>query len=85
MSTSKRIINCENNFETFWSRNIERIKSVDISGVRLMAFHVVGSLDERCEIKENGLMNLQNVLSTETILKKLLEKAGSHLIFKISS
>lgn len=73
---TERIINCENDFETFWSRNIERIKSVDISGVRLMAFHVVGSLDECCEIKENGLMNLQNVLSTETILKKLLEKAG---------
>jgi len=50
-----------------------------------MAFHVVGSLDERCEIKENGLMNLQNVLSTETIFKKLLEKSGSHLIFQISS
>lgn len=73
---TERIINCENDFETFWSRNIERIKSVDISGLRLMAFHVVGSLDECREIKENGLMNLQSVLSKETILKKLLEKAG---------
>lgn len=73
---TERIINCENDFETFWNRNIERIKSVDISGLRLMAFHVVGSLDECREIKENGLMNLQSVLSKETILKKLLEKAG---------
>lgn len=36
---TERIINCENDFETFWSRNIERIKSVNISGLRLMAFH----------------------------------------------
>lgn len=73
---TEKIINCENDFETFWNRNIERIKSVDISRLRLMAFHVVGSLDECREIKENGLMNLQMVLSEETTLKRLLEKAG---------
>ncbi|MGN0418517.1 hypothetical protein [Anaerostipes faecalis] len=73
---TERIINCENDFETFWSRNIERIKSVDITGLRLMAFHVVGSLDGCREIKEKGLMNLQAVLSEETTLKKLLERVG---------
>lgn len=73
---TERIINCNNDFEVFWSRNIERIKSVDISGLRLMAFHVVGSLDGCREIKEKGLMNLQAVLSEETTLKKLLERAG---------
>jgi hypothetical protein len=73
---TERIINCENDFETFWSRNIERIKSVDISGLRLMAFHVVGSLDGCREIKETGLMNLQTILTEDTTLKKLLERAG---------
>lgn len=73
---TERIINGENDFETFWSRNVERIKSVDISGLRLMAFHVVGSLDGCREIKETGLMNLQTVLTEETTLKKLLERAG---------
>ena len=73
---TERIINCGNDFETLWNRNIERIKSVDISGLRLMAFHVVGSLDECREIKEKGLMNLQTVLSEETTLKRLLERAG---------
>lgn len=72
----ERIINCENDFETFWNRNIEYIKSVDISGLRLMAFHVVGSLDGCREIKEKGLMNLQTVLSEETNLKRMLERAG---------
>ena len=41
-----------------------------------MAFHVVGSLDGYRKIKEKGLMNLQAVLSEETTLKKLLERAG---------
>ena len=71
---TERIINCENDFETFWNRNIELIKSVDISELGLMAFHVVGSLDGCREIKETGLMNLQMVLTEETILKRLLER-----------
>ena len=39
-----------------------------------MAFHVLGSLDECREIKANGLMNLQAVLSRDTTLKRLLDK-----------
>lgn len=77
------IVNCEKNFEIFWDRNIERIKSVDISGLKIMAFHVVGSLDECQEIKSKGLINLQEVLSSETILKRLLDKVG--VVFDISN
>lgn len=73
---TEQVINCENDFEIFWNRNIERIESVDITGLRLMAFHIVGSLDECREIKEKGLMNLQKVLSEDTTLKRLLERAG---------
>lgn len=73
---TEQIINCENDFEIFWSRNIEKIKAVDISGLKLMAFHVVGSLDGCREIKENGLMNLQAVLSEDTTMRKLLEESG---------
>lgn len=69
-------INCENDFELFWNRNIERIKSVDISRLKIMAFHVVGSIDECSEIKANGLMDLQKVLSTNTTLKRMLAKWG---------
>lgn len=70
---TERAINCENDFGTFWNRNIERIRSVDISGLKLMAFHVVGSFDGCREIKETGLMNLQMVLTEDTTLKRLLE------------
>ena len=75
-------LNCDNDFEMFWDRNEERIASVDIPDLRIMAFHVVGSLDNCREIKENGLMNLQEVLTRDTILKKLLDKSG--IVFDIS-
>ena len=76
-------INCGNDFETFWDRNIQRIKAADISELKIMAFHVVGSLDGCEEIRTNGLMNLQKVLSSETILKRMLDKAG--IIFNIEN
>lgn len=75
-------LNCDNDFEVFWDKNVERIASVDISEMKIMAFHVVGSLDNCREIKENGLMNLQEVLSRDTILKKMLTKTG--IAFDIS-
>ena len=70
------VINCENNFEIFRGINIEFIKSIDISGFRLIAFYVLCSIGGCRESKEKGLMNLQSVLSWVTILKELLEQAG---------
>ena len=70
------VIECENNFERFWKRNYDRIAEVNISNVRIMAFHVVGSLDGCKEIQSKGLMNLQEVLSSDTSLNRLLNKAG---------
>lgn len=34
------VIECENRFERFWERNIDRISDVDISDLRIMAFAV---------------------------------------------
>ena len=34
------VIECENSFEQFWKRNIDRILDVDISDFRIRAFHV---------------------------------------------
>lgn len=69
-------IQCENDFERFRGRNIERILKVDISDLRIMAFHVVGALEGCKEIKSTGLMNLQMVLSKNTYLIRLLCKVG---------
>jgi hypothetical protein len=66
------VIECENDFEKFWKRNIERITEVNIEDLKIMAFHVVGALDECKEIKSNGLMNLQMVLSGNTSFNRLL-------------
>lgn len=42
--------------------------------MRIVAFHIVGSLDECKEIKENGLEDLQKVLSSDTTLSRELKK-----------
>lgn len=76
-------INCDNDFELFWNNNIERIKAVDISDLRIMAFHVTGALDRCSEMRCNGLINLQMVLSGDTILVRELKKIG--IIFDIEN
>lgn len=62
------VINCENDFEIFWGINIECIKSIDISGFRLIAFYILYSIGGCRESQEKGLMNLQTVLSWVAIL-----------------
>ena len=61
-----------------WERNIQRIQNIDISQLRILAFHVLGSLDCCEEIKKNGLWNLQMVLSGDTILSRILKEHGIH-------
>ncbi len=73
---TERTIECENDFEKFWRHNIQRIQNVDISHLRIMAFHVLGSLDGCEEIKKNGLRNLQMVLTDDTMLSRLLRDRG---------
>lgn len=63
-------------FELFWERNIQRIEIIDISQLKILAFHVLGSLDSCEEIKKNGLWNLQMVLSGDTILSRVLKEHG---------
>ena len=61
------IMNSGNDFEVFWERNIDRIAKVNVHDIKVMAFHVLGGLDQCEEIKKNGLKNLQMVLSENTI------------------
>lgn len=39
------IMNSGNDFEVFWERNIDRIAKVNVHDIKVMAFHVLGSLD----------------------------------------
>ena len=75
------IMNSGNDFEVFWERNIDRIAKVNVHDIKVMAFHVLGSLDQCEEIKKNGLKNLQMVLSENTIFSRLLKRQGLLLIF----
>lgn len=48
-------VECNGNFEVFWEKHFKEIDDVDISDLRIMGFHVVGSLDKCVEIRKNGL------------------------------
>ena len=67
---------CDGDMDLFWERNKNRLESFNIYDVRFIAFHVTGSLDDCCEIKEYGIRNLQYVLSHNTTLSRLLKKFG---------
>jgi len=68
------IMECNKDFETFWRKHFDRLESVDISSLCIMAFHITATQDECTEIKENGLKNLQKVLSEDTQLKSFFSK-----------
>lgn len=76
------IVECNKDFETFWRKHFDKLESVDITDIRIMAFHITATQDECAEIKENGLKNLQKVLSEDTRLKELL--ANYDIAFDIS-
>lgn len=76
------IKDCEKDFEVFWEKNNQRIKQVNIINLRIIAFHVLGSLDNCEEIKANGLWSLQKVLSNNTMLSRMLKAEG--IVFNIS-
>lgn len=69
-------IECKKDFELFWKRYYKKINDIDIRNIRIIGFHVTGSLDECEEIRTNGIRNLQKVLSENTIVRKVLRKYG---------
>lgn len=70
------IVECNKNFEIFWQKHFDTLESIDIRNLRIMAFHITATQDECAEIKENGLKNLQKVLSEDTRLKEILASYG---------
>ena len=70
------IINSDNEFEKFWDRNAASVNDIRLDNIRVWGFHVVGSLDECREIRNQGLRNLQKVLSGDTQLSRMLKSYG---------
>ncbi len=66
------LVECTEDVDLFVERNRHRLKDMDIHDVHFIAFHVTASLDDCAEIKENGIRDLQYVLSHNTKLTKKL-------------
>lgn len=69
-------VECQCDIFEFIELHYNKIKEKDISDLKIMAFHVLGSLDDCKEIRNNGLINLQEALSRDTVLHRLLKKAN---------
>ena len=74
--TMEYIVNCNRDFDVFWNTIKDRTIDIDVNDIKIVAFHVLGSLDNCSEIKEYGLHNLQYVLSENTVLNRLLKENG---------
>lgn len=70
------VLECEKDSNEFAERNIAILDTIDIFNVRFIAFHVTASLDNCQEIKDNGIRDLQYVLSHQTKLTRGLELSG---------
>lgn len=70
------LVECRRDSKLFCERNKHHFNDLNIQDVRFVAFHVTASLDDCKEIKENGIRNLQYVLSHNTMLSRLLKRCG---------
>jgi hypothetical protein len=70
-------------FNIFYDEISNAIVEEDLNDIKIVCFHILGSLDDCAEIRRIGLRNLQYVLSEKTILRGLLEKEG--IIFDIEN
>ena len=74
-------LECEGDVDTLidvlWKKYFDMIDVIDINNLKIMAFHITASLDNCAEVRENGLINLQKVLSEDTILRRILNKYGT--------
>ena len=70
------LVECRRDSKLFCERNKHRFNDFNIRDVRFVALHVTASLDDCKEIKENGIRNLQYVLSHDTMLSRLLKRCG---------
>lgn len=76
------IIESESNFDLFWERFHEGFEQISLDDISLVAYHVLGSIDACAEIINEGIYNLQTVLSHDTLVSRVLKNYG--FIFDIS-
>lgn len=70
------IINCGNDFDKFFDKNMNKIEAIDINKLEIVVIHVTSNNDNCAEIKKNGMKNLKRVLSEKTELSDFLFNQG---------
>ena len=72
------ILECEENFDIFWSKIFATIDGSDINTLKINAYHITSNYDECAEVKQFGLRNLQFVMSNDTRLSRFLKENNLH-------
>lgn len=70
------VLECSNDLDVFIQQNIDYIKSLDISNLRFIGFHVTTSTDFCSDIRSNGIRSLRKVLSEKNALSNFLLDYG---------
>lgn len=73
---SDYVLECNNDFDTFFERHFSEVESIDINQLEMVVFHVTTNGDECAEIKKNGLRDLKKVLQEKTELSTFLLERG---------
>lgn len=82
-SEIEKIIHEDNDYNKILESLSSNLKEFSLDTIKIYAFHVTTSSDECKSIKENGLFNLQRVLSSDTRLCNYLKKKS--VIFDIGN
>lgn len=77
------VIECHNDFDTFYEKYRSIIDQIDVENLEIVAFQVTSSSDDCVDIKKYGLRNLQWVLNNDTNLNRFLKE--NHISFDIES
>lgn len=77
------ILECHNDFDTFFKKYRSIIDKIDIENLEIVAFQVTSSSNDCADIKKYGLHNLQWILSNDTNLNRFLKK--NNICFDIES
>ena len=70
------IIDCDRDYEQLWEKHYRQLKHIDVSKIRVWAFHITGSLDHCQSIMREGLRNLHHALSSGNKMADVFRKYG---------
>lgn len=73
---SDYILECNNDFDTFFEKHLGEIERMDINQLELIVFHVTTNGNNCTEIRKSGLRDLKKVLREKTDLSTFLNNRG---------